>query len=307
VSDATPSGTSGESRSGAGRSSILVGLGLGVVAAVVGGIAWIFAYRIGQILAALAAVAVGVGIGAAVRRGGRNGVLAGVVALVLTLAAGAVGSNFAQRHELIRGIARLQEDWAGLAVDAEGSTTADTSTGEPLQDDPSCISHSVPPKEILQVLPAAALLCMSAEDLATVWTDVSDEKRAELPESARRQVEAVLRGTPDEQLAASRTAYDQAGYDIPDAVVACAPPPDFTQPTASAGLGFPDGVPLFLPSADLFDADRPRGDGLEFDPPTARCFARENAKEHPLEPISWLVAALAAFAIPFRRSEWRRS
>ena len=158
----------------------------------------------------------------------------------------------------------------------------------------------MPPKQILAVLPAAALLCMSAGDLATVWPDVPVAKRAELPKAARDAVEAVLAGSTKGQLAKSRAEYKSAAYAIPAAVIACAPPPDFTQSTAAAGLGFPNGVPLLLPRADLFNDDRVRGDGLTLDPPSPKCFVRENAKEHPLEPISWLLAAMVAFVIPFR-------
>ena len=284
------------------RPGLLVGVIAGVLVAAAGTLAWVLAFRLGQLAAALVAVAVGVAVGLALRSG-RRGALAGVLAVVLTVAASVAGSNFAQRHQLIQGIDRLQQDWASLAVQsAPGGSAGDA----PLVDDPACISSGIPPKEILAVLPPAALLCMSAKDLATVWKDVPEEKRAELPESARAEVEAILRGTPEEQLEASREAYDQAAYDIPDAVVACAPPPDITRATAAAGLGFPDGVPLFLPGADLFSADRKRGDGLEFDPPTQRCFVRENAREHPLEPISWLLAAVAAFAIPFGRRQAAR-
>ncbi len=64
---------------------------------------------------------------------------------------------------------------AGLALRA-----ADTQRGahggtsvKPLPDDSSCISQAVPPKRILAVLPAAALPCMSAADLATVWWDAT--------------------------------------------------------------------------------------------------------------------------------------
>ena len=278
-----------------GRPGFLVVAGLALLAALAGALVWTLAYRIGQLAAALVAVAAGAAIGLAVRRGGRTGVIAGTVAVILTIVAGAVGSNFAQRHELISGITRLQQDWAELAV----SATAGPSD-EPLQDDPGCISHAVPPKQILAVLPAAALLCMSAADLATVWADVPQEKRAELPKAARDKVEAVLAGSTEEQLAKSRADYESAAYAIPAAVIACAPPPDFTQSTAAAGLGFPNGVPLLLPRAELFDDNRARGDGLRPDPPTPSCFVRENAKENPLEPISWLLAAMVAFVIPFR-------
>jgi|GEM_PF-5805468 len=299
------------------RRDFWIGLAAGVVTAAVGGGLWFLANELNEPAAAVVAIGVGVAIGFAVAKGSRGRVskLLVVAAALLTILANALGQNFAQRSQLLDGIEQLNRDWAGLHVDPPPETergkevsaadAASAAEDAGLSCDLIPKGVVVPPPEIVDVMPVGGFLCMQPKDIAVIWADIPAEVRAEFPEDVRGQVEAFIGSQTEEALAARRSEYEATSYDIPDPVVACAPQPDFTQPTAAAGLGFPDGVPLFLPSADLFSGERVRGDGLDLPPASPLCFMRENAKEHPLETASWLAALGLSVAVPLRRRSAR--
>jgi hypothetical protein len=178
----------------------------------------------------------------------------------------------------------------------------------------------IPPPEIVAVMPTPAFDLMGPEVMAVVWPDIPDERKAELDPALVAEVTALIDAAEQAEgaeaasesggssgtsgggltLAEARAIYSESNYDIPEPVLQCAPPPDLTQPDAAAGLGFPDGVPLFLPLSDYYQT-RVRGDGLAVAAPTPWCFASENAKAEPIEAASWVAAVLLAALIPARR------
>ncbi len=290
----------------------------GSIAAVVGVWAWVLANHRFDVELGWLAVPVGLGIGLAVAFG--SGRLRSpwicLVGVGLGLVATSLASNFLQRELLYDGIDSLQGQWASLQVElpAAGTDEEDLAALRPEGD------FIVPPPAIVRVLPAEGYETMEPEVLAIVWEDVPPatltEVRALYPDKVAQAEEIIASGDlpdlavdptleadgpegPTLEEAKARYQASEDEYDIPRPVAECATPPDFTEPTAQAGLGFGDGVPLFLPLADLLIDEAERGDGQEYEAPSPACFAIENAKDQPVETASWLVAILAAGLLPW--------
>lgn len=247
------------------------------------------------------AVLVGAFIGGAVvRAADRSGIWPALLAAALTVLAAILAQNFVQRDQLQDGIETLQADWANLKKSAGSATPS--AADAPLE-------RPFPPPAIAPLLPVEALLTIPPNGLAQIWQYVKPETKAKLPTELVAQVEALVAGgaSPEGKSAmgdattsstkAATSAAVEANFNIPRPVLKCAPAPDFTQPTAAAGLGFPSGVPLILPLSDYYRTAPPRGDGVEAKPPSAVCFARESAKDDPLEAVFWLLGLAVAVAV----------
>jgi len=309
---------------------VLGGVVLGLVVAGVGVWLWIAANTVFDVEMGWLAVPIGAAVGAAVAVGAasRSRIAVPLLAIVITLLSSVLADNFFQRASLISGIETLQTQWADLKVEpiatvppegssedvaeGPGSASGTSTTVAPT----SCPANSdlVPPAEIVKVLPLAAYDCMTPKILAVIYADVPDEIKPQLPPTLKADAEALLASEAEAAESEATSARDQAAraeldaaraqfqgttYDIPAPVLACAPPPDLTQPTAMAGLGFPNGVPLVLPLGDLFSGPLARGDGQSYEAPSPACFAAENAKEHPLHAASWVLGAVLAGAVAF--------
>lgn len=293
-------------------------IGAGLVAAGLGIWIWVVANHRLEVEVGWLAIPVGLAIGVAVAWGSgrRRAAWVSVVGVVIGVLAMSLSSNFLQRELLYDGIATLQAQWGTLQVDLpeEGTDEEDLADLRPEGE------FVVPPPAIVRVLPAPAYEAMEAEVLAIVWDDVPPDVLAEVrelyPDKVARAEAIIASGElpdlavdpdltaetptgPTLEEAKARYAASEDEYDIPPPVAECASPPDFTQPTAQAGLGFVDGVPLFLPLADLLIEEQPRGDGLEVETPSPACFAIENAKDQPVETASWALAIVAAGLVPW--------
>ena len=279
---------------------VLRALALGAVAAVLGGFLWVAGHRAVDVEMGWLGLLVGLLVGAAVvvaaRR--RRGVVLVVVSLVLTLAASALSQNFLQRAMLLDGIDELEARWSDLQVPlpGEGGDAADA-----LPEPPE--GAVIPPPEIVAVLPVGAYQNMPPETLAIIWDDVPADVMGQLDPAFVAEAEqlraAAEAGTGDASIAAARAEFEQTDFDLPDPVAECAPPPDFTKPTAADGLGFADGVPLLLPASDYF-SDWERTDGQDYAAPSPACFARESIRSEPVQSLFWLLGFVAAAVIPSR-------
>lgn len=294
----------------------MVGAVVAGLAAVIAGVAvWFLVRDVSIFSPGWLAIVVGVLIGAAVVvGGGRRGVLPAVLVGILTVLAAVLSQNFVQRQQLEEGIDTLQEQWASLRQPPVGEAGAEppADAGAPPTTAPGGLDRPLPPPEIAAILPLEALLTIPPEGLAQIWQHVPADKQAQLPPETVAAVEAILAGgTPPagspttpvpDSTATAEAAAAETGFDIPKPVLECAPPPDFTQPDAAAGLGFPDGVPLILPLSDYYRTAPPRGDGQDVDPPSPVCFAVESAKDDPLEAMFWALGLVAAIVVAAR---WR--
>ena len=296
----------------------LGGLGLGLIAMVAGATGWVVANHRLEVEMGWLALVVGalIGVAVAIGSGRRRGVAVSLVGLLLGVSAMVVSSNFLQRELLYDGIDTLQGQWDTLQVALPDESTDEEDLAA-LRPDGEFI---VPPPAIVRVLPALGYEAMEPEVLAIVFDDVPpatlEEVRALFPDTVARAEEIIASGElpdlgvdpdlaadtptgPTLEEAKARYEASEDEYDIPRPVAECATAPDFTQPTAQAGLGFGDGVPIFLPLGDLLIEPGERGDGQEFAEPSPFCFAAENAKDQPVETISWLIAIVLAALLPW--------
>jgi hypothetical protein len=306
---------------------------VGLAVAAAGTWLWVAANYAADIDLGWLAVPIGLAIGAAVAVGsGRStsrwapvgGALVAVLAMFLS-------QNFLQREQLYDGIDALQAQWDDLQVASLDEEVLEAADEGPDPDaDPAELlamrpegEMVIPPPAIVRALPAGAFAAMEAEVLAIVWEDVSPEileqVRAQDPDKVARAEEIRASGeldaaTPGDagggaeraatgptlEEAQARYEASEDEFDIPAPVAECATPPDFTQPTAQAGMGFADGVPLILPLADLLNGTPERGDGQVYEAPSPFCFGLENAKDQPVQTASWAVAIGAAAFVPWR-------
>jgi len=314
---------------------VLGGVAFGVLAAAAGIAIWLLVASVADAdIMGLLAIPIGAGIGLAVAYGAqsRSRVVVPLVAVVITILMGMVADNFNQRSELLSGIDDLQAQWSDLQVEPVALAGPDpapdeaTATGPdgatPMTVAPECPEQAdlIPPPEIVKVLPLEAYGCMPAETMAVIYPDIPTEILPQIPVQLREQAEAIIdadaaaaeaeavaaeaenrTAQAQSDLEAARAAFTETDYDIPRPVLECAPPPDFTQPTAQAGLGFPNGVPIFLPLGDLFSEGLERGDGQTYEAPSPVCFGIENSKDHPIQAASWGIGAVLAGALAFRQ------
>jgi len=292
----------------------------GAIVGALGVLAWVLINNAVNVEMGWVAIPIGALIGLAVAVGASSTSRIGVplLAVVITLLSSVAADNFLQRAHLVDGIAALQAQWEGLRIDipqapapspsTEGGSAADEPTTVPAATCPANVDL-VPPPEIVKILPIEAYDCMSANILAVILNDVPAELVPKLPPQLKADAEALIaadaaaakQDQAKSDLAKAKETFAGTEYDIPKPVLVCAPPPDFTQPTAQAGLGFPNGVPLILPLGDLFQKDLVRGDGQTYEPASPVCFARENAKEHPVQAASWGIGAILAGVMAFLR------
>ena len=277
---------------------VLRALALGGLAALIGGALWVAGHRAVDAemgwLGLLVGLLVGVAVVLAARR--RRGVSLVVVSVVLTLVAAGLAQNFLQRAMLQDGIDELQARWSELQVPLPGE---DGDAADAVPEPPE--GAVVPPPEIVAVLPLGAYQNISPEVLAIILDDVPPDVRSQLDpasvaEAERLRAEADAGGGED-RITAARAEFEQSDFDLPDPVAECAPPPDFTKPTAADGLGFDDGVPLLLPASDYF-GDWERTDGQDYAAPSAACFARESILSEPVQSLFWVLGVAAAAVIP---------